>query len=732
MNEEKDQVQHDSSINSEESVSDQATLEEADVVQPTEEGASEAEVEPTEKEEPVCDEEPVEEEERADGEESDEEEEPVGDEESAEEEEPVGDEEPAEEEKPADDEEPADDNEPGDVEESVEDEGNAEEEESADDEEPADVEESVEDEGNAEEEQFASDNEALTEEEENMEEEDGLNHPRPWFAHYDKEIAPSLHYPNINIAQFLIDAAENYPKHKAVEFMGNILTYEQIYLKANHLAKYLCSIGIKKGDRVAIMLPNTPQAVIAYYGVLLAGAVVVQTNPLYVERELKYQLKDSGAVALITLDLLINRVIRVRGERLERKTLSFLKTVIVTSIADGLKFPKNKLYRLSQRKNIPPIPDPDLGYVLWGNIFKRDITYERPQLDTGHTLAAIQYTGGTTGTPKGVMLSHHNLVANTLQTGAWCYKAKKGNEIFLAALPLFHVFGLTVLMNYSVSQAGLLILLPKFEVEKVLKAIEKKRPTIFPGAPTMYIAVLQAAAKSKRALDLSSVDICISGSAALPLEVQEKFEQYTGGRLVEGYGLSETSPVTHANPIWGTRKIGTIGLPFPDTEAAIIDPVTGKLLPPNEIGELVIKGPQVMMGYWNKPEATAQSFINGWFRTGDLGKMDEDGFFSIVDRIKDIIIASGFNIYPREIEEVLYEHPAIKEAAVLGVKDYYRGETVKAFIVFKEGEAATEEELDKYCRSKLAAFKVPQYYEFRDTLPKTMVGKILKRQLKEE
>jgi len=285
-------------------------------------------------------------------------------------------------------------------------------------------------------------------------------------------------------------------------------------------------------------------------------------------------------------------------------------------------------------------------------------------------------------------------------------------------------------MNMSVHRAGTLVLLPRFETETVLETIAKQHPTIFPGAPTMYVALINHKAASNT--DLSSINVCISGSAALPLEVQEQFESMTGGRLIEGYGLTEASPVTHANPLWGRRKIGTIGVPFPDTDAAVIDPATGKRLPQGELGELVVRGPQVMLGYWNKPNETAKVLRDGWLRTGDLATMDNDGYFTIMDRIKDVIIAGGFNIYPREVEEVLFEHPAVREAAVIGVKDAYRGETVKAYIVLKDGWQVSRSQLDRWCRERLAPFKVPHHYAFRETLPKTMVGKVLRRKLQEE
>ncbi|MFD0589516.1 long-chain fatty acid--CoA ligase [Paenibacillus sp. GCM10027627] len=556
---------------------------------------------------------------------------------------------------------------------------------------------------------------------------------RPWLRHYPVEVSYSLTYPDTSIAKFLVHAVNHYPDSDAVYFMGKSMTYRELHAQSIRLASELAARGVARGDRIAIMLPNCPQAVVSYYAVLFAGGVVVQTNPLYVERELEHQLKDSGAVGIITLDLLYARVARVRGSAPQDGPLPELKHVFITSIKDALPFPKNMLYPLKQRKEgfRSNIPYGKQGVFAYRKLLSgKAPSVELPELAGSDDIAALQYTGGTTGTPKGVMLTHGNLVANTLQIASWCYRAENGKEKFLAALPLFHVFGLTVLMNMSVYKAGTLVLLPRFETEAVLKTIEDQKPSIFPGAPTMYVALLNHPGVVKT--DLSSVNICISGSAALPLEVQEQFETMSGGRLIEGYGLTEAAPVTHANPIWGHRKIGTIGVPLPDTEAAVMDPETGLHLPQGELGELVVKGPQVMKGYWNRPEETDRVLKDGWLRTGDLATMDEDGYFTIMDRIKDVIIASGFNIYPREVEEVLFEHPAVREAAVVGVRDEYRGETVKAYIVLKEGWQVSRSQLDRWCRDRLAAYKVPHHYAFRETLPKTMVGKVLRRKLAEE
>lgn len=570
-------------------------------------------------------------------------------------------------------------------------------------------------------------------EEQGAQTDSSLLHSRPWLRYYPQEVPASIAYPNESVSSFLIKAAEKYPQHEAIYFLGRSISYRELLALSARMAGGLRALGVCKGDRVAVMLPNCPQAVVSYFAALMLGAVVVQTNPLYMERELEHQLADSGAVAVVTLDLMYERLSAVRGPNPEQGPVPKLKIAVITSMKDGLPFPKSMLYPIKQRKegfrsNIPYGQNGVIAYKLLLAGQKAEPPAE--MIDPANDLALLQYTGGTTGTPKGVMLTHRNLVANTLQTSAWCYKAEEGRERYLAPLPLFHVFGLTVLMNMAVMRAGSLILLPKFEAAEVLHAIRRMKPTIFPGAPTMYIALIHHS--DTFATDMTSIRICISGSAALPPEVQERFESLTGGRLIEGYGLTEASPVTHCNPIWGRRKSGTIGLPFPDTEAKIVDPATGEELSTGEIGELVVRGPQVMKGYWNRPAETDAVLRDGWLKTGDLGRMDEEGYFSIVDRIKDVIIAGGFNIYPREVEDVLFEHPGVREAAVIGVRDEYRGETVKAFIVLKEGWLVSRIQLDKWCRERLAAYKVPHLYEFREALPKTMVGKVLRRRLQEE
>lgn len=549
-----------------------------------------------------------------------------------------------------------------------------------------------------------------------------------WYSQYPAEIPTTLNYGKLPLQTYLRDSAKKYPDKVAIHFMGKEMTFTEVYQSALKFANYLKGLGIEKGDRVAIMLPNTPQSVISFYGVLFAGGIVVQTNPLYMERELEYQMKDSGAKAIVTLDILFPRVSSVKNK-------TDLQHIIVTAIKEALPFPKNLIYPYIQKKQygiVVNVKHEGTNH-LFPEILKRSTPSQIDigEIDTENDIALLQYTGGTTGFPKGVMLTHRNLLANTAMCKAWMYKCTPGEEVVLGILPFFHVYGMTTVLVLAIMDGHKMVLLPKPEPDTVLKTIHKQRPTLFPGAPTMYIGLLNHKDISK--YDLSSVNICMSGSAPLPVEIQDQFEKITKGKLVEGYGLTETSPVTHANFFWDKPRVkGSIGVPWPDTDSAILSMETGEPLPINEIGEIAIKGPQVMKGYWNRPEDTENTFRDGWFLTGDLGYMDEQGYFYVVDRKKDMIIAGGFNIYPREVEEVLYEHEAIQETVVAGVPDPYRGETVKAYIVLKEGKSVTEDELNAFTRKHLAAYKIPRVYEFRDELPKTAVGKILRRSLVDE
>ncbi|MDP1417303.1 long-chain-fatty-acid--CoA ligase [Peribacillus simplex] len=550
---------------------------------------------------------------------------------------------------------------------------------------------------------------------------------KPWQAIYPEQIPAVLSYEDKPLYSFLKESAEEFPDKVSIHFQGKELTFREVHESALKFAAYLKSIGLQKGERVAVMLPNCPQGVISFFGILMAGGVVVQTNPTYTERELEYQMKDSGAKIILAMDILFPRVTAVASR-------TDIEHIIVTAIKEYLPFPKNLIYPFIQKKQYGIVinVEHEGNHHLFSEIMKRKITEEvTVPVDVDNDLALLQYTGGTTGFPKGVMLTHKNLLANTKMCNAWLYKNKRGEERILAILPFFHVYGMTTVLVLSVMEGNTMIIMPKFDVEATLKTIQKQKPTMFPGAPTMYIGLLNHPDIAK--YDLSSINACISGSASLPLEVQEQFEKITGGKLVEGYGLSETSPVTHANFIWDQPRVkGSVGLPWPDTDSVILSLETFEELPPNEIGEIAIKGPQVMQGYWNRPDETEKTFKNGWLLTGDLGYMDERGFFYVVERKKDTIIAGGFNIYPREVEEVLYEHEAIQEVVVAGIPDPYRGETVKAYVVLKKNARATEEELDEFARKNLASYKVPRSYEFRDELPKTTIGKILRRVLIEE
>ncbi|MGN7394566.1 long-chain fatty acid--CoA ligase [Bacillus sp. AFS043905] len=551
---------------------------------------------------------------------------------------------------------------------------------------------------------------------------------KPWQAIYPEQIPAVLSYEDKPLYSFLKESAEEFPDKVSIHFQGKELTFREVHESALKFAAYLKSIGLQKGERVAVMLPNCPQGVISFFGILMAGGVVVQTNPTYTERELEYQMKDSGAKMILVMDILFPRVSAVASR-------TDIEHIIVTAIKEYLPFPKNLIYPFIQKKQYGIVinVEHEGNHHLFSEIMKRKITEEvdTVPIDVNDDLALLQYTGGTTGFPKGVMLTHKNLLANTKMCNAWLYKNKRGEERILAILPFFHVYGMTTVLVLSVMEGNTMIIMPKFDVEATLKTIQKQKPTMFPGAPTMYIGLLNHPDIAK--YDLSSINACISGSASLPLEVQEQFEKITGGKLVEGYGLSETSPVTHANFIWDQPRVkGSVGLPWPDTDSAILSLESNEELPPNEIGEIAIKGPQVMKGYWNRPDETEKTFKNGWLLTGDLGYMDEQGFFYVVERKKDTIIAGGFNIYPREVEEVLYEHEAIQEVVVAGIPDPYRGETVKAYVVLKKNAKVTEEELNEFARKNLASYKVPRSYEFRDELPKTTIGKILRRVLIEE
>ncbi|MBW1979639.1 MAG: long-chain fatty acid--CoA ligase [Deltaproteobacteria bacterium] len=546
-----------------------------------------------------------------------------------------------------------------------------------------------------------------------------------WLQMYDKGVPHTIELPERTLFDYLQESAEEFPEITATDFFRARLTYRELAAQVDSFAASLHQLGVGQGDRVAIMLPNCPQTIIAYYATLSIGAVAVMTNPMYVEREMEHQFSDAGAKILVSLDHLYPRIEHV----LDNTPIEHL---VITSIRDYLPFPLNLLYPLKAKKQglHMKVPFTDKIRPFKSLLQPPSQRPPRPQISM-EDLAALQYTGGTTGVAKGVMLTHRNLSANVLQVAAWLPSLQRGQERFLCVLPFFHVFGMTVAMNFAIYSAASMTLVPRFEINDFLKTLVRAKPTIAPLVPTIFTSLVNHSDISK--YNLSSIKYCISGSAPLPVEIMNRFEELTGSVILEGYGLTEASPVTHVNPIEGKRKSGSIGIALPSTDARIVDLEMGsKEMPPNEPGELLVKGPQVMKGYWNMPEETAATLKDGWLYTGDIAYMDEEGYVFIIDRKKDMIIAGGFNIYPRDIDEVLYEHPKIADAVAIGVPDPYRGETVKVFVVVKEGETLTAEEVISHCRERLAAYKVPRLVEFRDELPKTIVGKVLRKELRAE
>ncbi len=548
---------------------------------------------------------------------------------------------------------------------------------------------------------------------------------RPWYQSYADGVPHDIDIPDQPLTAFLADSVRRFGDHTAINFYGNRISYTQLDELTTRFANALGGLGVKAGDRVAIMLPNVPHAVIAYYGALKAGAVVVQTNPLYMTEELDFQVKDSGATVLVTLDIFRERVTPMMAG-------SPLNAVIYCGVRDYLPTLLRWLYPLKARKDGMWVSfdkhPPDYDFLKLVQNAGTDTPAVKPE---GDDVALLQYTGGTSGVPKGVILTHKNLVANTMQCHQWIPDVQDGAERIMAVLPFFHVYGMTTCMNLAILTGAELILLPKFHPLEVLKTIAKYKPTLFPGIQAMYLAIGNHPDAGKH--DLSSIRACISGAGPLQADVQERFEQLTSATVVEGYGLSEAAPVTHANPIGGKRVKGAIGLPFPNTDAQVVSLEDGEtVLPTGEVGELVIKGPQVMRGYWNRSEETLATLKGGWLHTGDMTYMDEDGFFYLVDRKKDMIKTGGENVYPRDVEEVLFRHPKISEAVVVGLPDDFLGEKIKAYVVAADGERPTEEEVIDFCAEHLAKFKVPKEIEFRDDLPKTIVGKVLRRVLVEE
>ncbi|MBN2568570.1 MAG: long-chain fatty acid--CoA ligase [Deltaproteobacteria bacterium] len=547
-----------------------------------------------------------------------------------------------------------------------------------------------------------------------------------WLTSYEKGVPELIDYEEVCMPKYLERSAGKFPDRDALVFQGYSITFRELKDMVDRFASCLASFGIRKGDAVAILLPNVIPCVAAYFAVLKLGAITVMNNPLYTDRELEYQFNNSDSKVLITLDLLANRMIDLRPK-------TGIREIVYTSIGDYLPFPKNLLFPLvgKKKKLAADVKEAENVYRWKDCIKSHDANSPAAELNFDD-VAMYQYTGGTTGVSKGVMLTHSNLSKQVQQIRAWFPTFKEGEEIILGALPFFHVFGLTTAMNLGVYFAWTDILVPKPQPEPLLEAIGKFKPTFAPLVPTMYIGMLNH--PNVKNTDMTSIKGCFSGSAPLPVEVIHDFEKATGAIIVEGFGLTETTPVTHINPFaGGKRKVGSIGLPISDTECRIVDLEGGTAdVPVGEPGELIIKGPQVMKGYLGMPDETANTIRNGWCYTGDIATMDEEGYFYIVDRKKDMIISGGFNIYPRDIDEVFYENSKVQEACSIGIPDPKRGENIKVFIVLKEGKTATEEEMIDFCKDKLAKFKLPSEIEFRKELPKTNVGKILRKQLRAE
>jgi long-chain acyl-CoA synthetase len=559
----------------------------------------------------------------------------------------------------------------------------------------------------------------------------------PWFASYDANTPRTLSYSSAPLHHLLRDTAREFPNKVATRFVlrymlgermtiGGTLTYAQLQRKVAQFAAALANMGVKKGDRVALMLPNSPHFVIAFFGAVSLGAIVVNTNPTYTPRELKHQLADSGAETIVLLNLFKSRLDEIISE-------TSVRNVIVAHVYDTLKFPSKPLVRSRQRKEADWVDvRAAAGTHLFEGLLQGDGKYSEPVINPDD-VALFQYTGGTTGTPKAAMLTHRNLMANVQQTVAWNTQHVRGAEKMMAAIPFFHVYGMTVCMLFGLAVGAELIIVPNPRpIENVMRIMQHERCTLYPGVPAMYIGIVNH--PKLKEFDLRSIKVCISGSAPLPMEVQHKFEQLTGGRLVEGYGLTEAAPVTHCNPILGRKKEGSIGVPYPDVEAKIISTDNGATLGPDEIGELLLRAPQVMVGYWQRPEETANTVdSDGWLHTGDIARMDADGYFYIVDRKKDMINVGGLKVLPRDVEEVLYAHPKIQEAVVAGIPHPTRGDdTLKAFVVLKAGQSCSADELKDYCRTQLAPHKIPRDVQFRAELPKTQVGKVLRRVLVDE
>jgi long-chain acyl-CoA synthetase len=552
---------------------------------------------------------------------------------------------------------------------------------------------------------------------------------RPWFKHYDRGVPAHLDYPQVPLFHFLEESARKYPTSACTIFKGGRISYRKMNAIIDRLAASLAALGIQKGDRVGIFMPNTPQFVMAYFAILKAGGVVVAINPLYSTREIEAQLNDAGVEVMLVMSNFYKTIKEIQPR-------TSLRTLIVTNIKETLPVPLRILFTAGREQKEGFRVKLRPGDVWMQGLINRYLPSERPVVEiSAEDVAIFQYSGGTTGTSKAAVALHRNLVANTIQMRSWFVNAEEGKETMLMALPLFHVYGMVAGMGLAIYLGASMVMVPNpRDLQDVLSSIDIYQATLFPGVPTLFNAINNHPGVKAGKYRLDSIKGCISGSAPLLRETKEKFEALSGGKLFEGYGLSEAPTATHCNPLFGESRPGSIGLPLPDVDARIVSVEDGVTeLPPGEIGELVVKGPQVMWGYHNMPTETANSLRNGWLHTGDIATMDSDGYFSIVDRKKELIKPGGFQVWPREVEEAIKENPKVLDVGVAGVPDAYRGETVKAWVVLKPGERATQGEIQHWCRDRMARFKVPTSVEFREALPRTqLVGKLLRRELVRE
>jgi long-chain acyl-CoA synthetase len=546
-----------------------------------------------------------------------------------------------------------------------------------------------------------------------------------WLKRYDEGVPHHIDYPSLPLFKLLEEAAQKYPQSACTIFKGATITYPEMNELTNKLAAGLHSLGVKKGDRVGIFIPNTPQFVMAYFAILKVGGVVVAINPLYTAREIEHQVNDAGIELMLVMSNFYNLIKQVQPK-------TKIRQIVVTNIKEALPPVLSFLFTLAKEKKGGFRVQLQEGDIWMQDLLAKHKPEDRPKVEvTAEDNALFQYSGGTTGISKGAIAMHRNLVANALQIRSWMPGAEDGKETVLMAIPLFHVYGMVAGMLFAIRTGAGMVMVPNpRDLKDVMTNIQKYKATVFPGVPTLYNAINNHPDVLAGKYDLSTIKACISGSAPLMRETKEKFEAITGGKLVEGYGLSEAPTATHCNPLIGENRTGSIGLPLPDVDCRIVNLDDGKtVLPPREIGELVLQGPQVMKGYHNMPTETANTLQDGWLYTGDIAYMDEDGYFYIVDRKKELIKPSGYQVWPREVEEAIMEHPKVLEVGVAGIPDAYRGESVKAWVVVKPGESLTADEVKEFCKERLANFKVPTEVDFRDELPKTTVGKILRREL---